>query len=330
MSKFTVTAATMQTLSRAAAEEASRLGDRTGDIDHLLLAIVVSEQVGGQVLRTLGITLERAREAVESQHAEQLGSLGIRANASGPGRITFHEVPEFSWNQRALDLLGRAGQGEKRGDAAAVLRELLDERSGLIEAILERLDNTPEQVRDLLDEAGRFPATPQHVFDPRSSSGTGESHVPAPLDEVWNLLADPTRMPEWEYASGSVEDVPAELAVGSAWTVHALETAPDGKSMRVRPDRQNWRVELSALEPRRAIEWTTTWFDAPTSNTRRVRIELEPSAGGTHLLISLAWQRKPGARRALPLVRWAMRPLVRAAIWLQISQLGASIGRVFR
>lgn len=49
MSKFTDAATTSHTLSVAAMEEASRFGQRSTDIDHMFLALVVSEQVAGQV-----------------------------------------------------------------------------------------------------------------------------------------------------------------------------------------------------------------------------------------------------------------------------------------
>ncbi|WHE35059.1 SRPBCC family protein [Microbacterium sp. BDGP8] len=329
MSKLTVATATMYDLSLAGAEEASRLGEQSGDIDHLLLALTINEQVAGQVLRALGVDLERTRAAVEQQHADQLASLGVQAAAPGPGRITFHERGDFDWNDRALEVLRRAAKGGKRGDAAAVLRELLAEGSGLIEAILERLDTTAHHVRELLDQAEQYPSPPSGAVDGRSLSGAGAAHVAAPVAHVWALVSDPTRMPEWDLAFGRVSDVPDEVEARSVWTAHALETAPNGKPQRVRPDRQRARVELVGFEPMTMIEWTTTWPDSATSNRRRTRIELEPAAGGTHLRISQAWERT-GSRRGIPLLRWLMRPLYTFAIWLQISQLGASIGRAFR
>ncbi len=329
MSTFTVAAATMQTLSMTAAEEASRRGEHTGDIDDMFLALVVNEQVAGQVLRSLGITIDGAREAVAAQHADQLASLGIQADAPGPGRITFPDSGEFSWNERALALLQRANQGKKRGDAAAVLRELVLERSGLIEAIVRRLGATPDQITHLLDDVERYPAPPRHVIDARSLSGVGESYVSAPPEDVWSLLADPARMPEWDRGPARVEDAPDEVAIGSAWTVQVADTEEDGTPMRARPERRRSQVEVVDLVPQRAIEWATTWPDASDANTRRVRIELEPTAGGTHLRVALAWERNPG-RRPKPLRRWLMRPLHRFAIWMQISQLGAGIGRLFR
>ncbi len=330
MSKLTVATATMYDLSLAGAEEASRFGEHSGDIDHLLLALTINEQVAGQVLRALGVDLERTRTAVEQQHAHQLASLGVQAEAPGPGRITYHERGEFAWNDRALDVLRRAGQGGKRGDAAAVLRELVDEGSGLVEAILQRLDTSPQQVRELLDQAERYPALPTRVADNgRSISGAGAAHISAPVAEVWALLSDPARMPEWDLGFGRVDDLPATAAPGTAWTAYALETAPNGKPQRINPERRRARIELIESEPATAIEWVTTWPDSSTSNRRRMRIELEPAAGGTRLLVRQAWERT-ASRRGLPPLRWVMRPLHNFAIWLQISQVGASIGRVFR
>ncbi len=51
MSKFTTSLATSHNLSLAAMEEASRVGQRTADIDHLFLALVMNKDVAGQVLR---------------------------------------------------------------------------------------------------------------------------------------------------------------------------------------------------------------------------------------------------------------------------------------
>lgn len=195
MSRISAAAATSHTLSVTAMEEASRLGQHQADIDHLLLALVVSEQVAGQVLRSFGVTLDAARQAVDAQHAEQLASLGVRTEMPTPGRITFHETGSCEWGPRAQEVIKRSAEGKNRGDAAAVLRELLAESSGLIEAILHRLSTTPQEVAARLDEVVRHPAQPQHASDPSTLSGVSESFAPAPMERVWELLADPTRMP---------------------------------------------------------------------------------------------------------------------------------------
>ncbi len=47
MSRFTDSASTSYSLSITAMEEASRVGQREADIDHLFLALTVSEQTAG-------------------------------------------------------------------------------------------------------------------------------------------------------------------------------------------------------------------------------------------------------------------------------------------
>lgn len=331
MSKFTAAAATSHTLSLTAMEEASRRGERTAGIDHLLLALVVNEQVAGQVLRSLGITLESAREAVDAQHAEQLASLGIHSNAPAPGPITFHGTGDYEWGPSALEVVKHSAESKKKGDAAAVLRELIAEPSGLIEAILRRLGATSEVVLDRLGEAERYPVRAQQNPVSGALSGSSVSFVPAEVGRVWELLADPARMPEWEPGTGGVEDLPPHVKVGSSWVARALLERSDGKSLRVPPERRKARVELTAYEATHRIEWCFNWPDVPTSNTRRVRIELEPAAGGTQLLLSAAWVRSPSARRRrIPLLPWLLRPLHRFFMWMQLAQLSGSISRAFR
>jgi len=77
MSKFVRAAQTSQSLSLAAMEEASRAGLRVADLEHLFLALVISDQPAGGSLRSMGIDLDGARRAVEEAHAAQLASLGV-------------------------------------------------------------------------------------------------------------------------------------------------------------------------------------------------------------------------------------------------------------
>ncbi len=178
--------------------------------------------------------------------------------------------------------------------------------------------------------------------------------MPAPVDEVWALLADPARMPEWDPGIGSVEtatgadaaasssttDVAANTISpgisdaagprpGVAWTGLARTERPDGAPIRIKPEFRRQRIELVAREEGSLIAWRFTYPDASRANTRSVEIALEPAAGGARLTITLSWIRNP-RRRALPLLGLIMRPLVRYAIWMQLSQIGGGISRVFR
>ena len=99
MSKFVQAAQTSQVLSLTALEEASRQGLREADIEHLFLALVLSDQVAGRVLREMGIGIDDARRAVREQHDAQLASLGVRAVLPDPGRIVFHETDGYELKQ---------------------------------------------------------------------------------------------------------------------------------------------------------------------------------------------------------------------------------------
>lgn len=330
MSKFTDAASTSHTLSVVAMEEASRVGQRTADIDHLFLALVLSEQVAGQALRSLGITLDAARQAVADQHAEQLATLGVHAAVPEPGRIVFHETDGYEWGVRAAELIKRANERGRSGDAAAVLRELVVEPSGMIEVILDRLGTTPKEVIAKLDEAERHPCQrPQQAARNSALSGVSEVFVPASAEQVWELLTTTSRMPEWEPSIGSVEHAPAAARVGDTWVVRARADRPDGKPIPIKPGFARQQVELVALEDARLIEWRFTHPEAPQANARCLRLELESVAGGTQLRLGLAWEPNPDRPRR-PSPGLVVRPVQRFMLWIQLSQLGGSISRAFR
>lgn len=178
MSKLTIAAATSHALASTAMEEASRVGEHTVGVDHLFLALVVNEQQAGQALRGLGISLEAAREAVADQHASQLASLGIHASTPGHSRIAVRQNVDYVWGRAALEVMKRSAAGSSRGDADAVLRELLAEPSGLIDAILQRLGTTPDVVRDRLDDAERDASRQQHTFDAPASRAPRRASSP--------------------------------------------------------------------------------------------------------------------------------------------------------
>lgn len=338
MSKFTDAAATMYGLSVAGMEEASRLGLRDTDVDHLFLALVTSEQAAGQVLRGAGITLAAAREAVAAQHAEQLRALGVDHEPPAPGPIVFHETGGYEWTDRAQEVFKRSGSKGNDGGSIAVLRALLDEPSGLIEAVLSRLGVSGGELLARADAAERIPSfggVSRPSRGPLSRSTT--AFVPAPVGDVWELLADPRRMPEWDLMLGVV-DVPGGAGegaprVGDVWGASLATHAPDGKPFKQRPGMQRASIELLASDERELISWRVQYPGNPRANSRRTTIALAPAAGGTQLGISFEWE--PVARRRAPSLakraqRLLMRPAMRFAVWMQTAQIGSGISRVFR
>ena len=331
MSRLTRMMAASQAVSLAAMEEASRRGRRTADIDDMLLALSIDSGVAGQVLRSIGITIDRARAAVSLQHAQQLSHVGISA-ASDDGRITFHETAAaFEWSKRALELLTRSTQKGKNGDAAAMLRELLDEPSGLIAEILAHLGTSTDAVRSRLDDAERIPSHNANAIDPARRRAASDAFVSAPPSEAWALLSDPRRVPEWDPGIASIT-VPEYngAATGMAWEARSVtERRHDGKPIRMKPEAVRQQVELTHLEPDHAIAWRFTYPDAPHSNARHVRIDLAPAAGGTQLRLTLQRERRPGTKRRR-IRGFILRPAHRFIVWLQLTQLTAEISRVYR
>lgn len=342
MGRLSSAAATMHTLSMTAMEEASRLGARDTDIDHLFIALVASEQTAGQVLRGLGVTLAAARQAVADQHAEHLLGLGIDGAAQQPGPIVFNETSGYEWTRRASDVLNHLSAKTSDGSASAVLAALIDEPSGFIADVLARLDVEPRDVRERLEEAARIPdfggehaGVGPGARTPRALTRAVTGFVPASPNAVWALLTDPERMPEWEEMLESVDPASitpspgsgAALAAGATWEGRGRTHAPDGKPLRARPSLNRISFELiEACEPTR-IAWRLGFPDEPSANTRLLELELEHAAGGTTLRARITWERR---RERRTLQGWALRPVSRMLLWLQATKIAGGISRVFR
>lgn len=328
MTRLATTAATILSLTTAAMEEASRQGLRDADIDHLLLALTLSEQPAGQVLRGLGVTLDAAREAVSAQHAAQLASLGVAAAPPRPGRITFPETDGYRWSDRAMAVIDRASRARGGGDASAVLRELLREPSGMIAAVLRRLGTTADQVAARLDEADRLPAARPAARD--RLAATVAAFVPASPQEVRRLLTDPARLPEWDTAIARVDGAEgAAAAPGARWTAWSPTEHPDGRPIRRRLETARIVAELRGGRDAESVAWRFTFPDLPRANARRIEIAVEAAASGSQLRVTAGWERNPAARRA-PLLPVLLRPLTRLFVWQQAQNTAAGISRALR
>lgn len=329
MSKFVRAAQTSQSLSLAAMEEASRAGLRVADLEHLFLALVISDQPAGASLRSMGIDIEGARRAVEEAHAAQLASLGIDASFPEAGRIVFHETDGYEWSKRAYAVIARSVEKDRNGDAAAVLRELVSEPSGLVADILDRLGTTPQAV---LEHLGQFEVSAEKTDTKPAqvkgrTSASIETFVPAPIDDVWKLLADPARIPDWEMSVGSIDDAAQDVTPGTVWHGVAPASRPDGKPVKVKPGFRRRDIELvSAHQPKR-IAWSFTYPDAPHSNAVLTEFTLVTTTGGTQMQITTSWSRRPGWRR---LVAFPLRPIQKFLVWITLFQTGGAVSRAFR
>ena len=323
MTRFTAAAAAMQTLSLAAMEEASRLGIRDADVEHLFLALTLDAGTGGQVLRGLGIALPAARDAVAQERTSHLRALGIDADAPDDERISFHETNGYEWTDRAVKVLAEASAGGGPGGSAAVLRAAVDEPSGTIAALLRRLHVEPDDVRARLDAAdGIRPAAPGA---PRTGRGSLTAFVPAAPADVWRVVSGAPRISDWD---PSVAHVDAATDGSDEWEGRAPTTTPEGKPVRIRSELRRIRIHASRVDAPFGVTWRMSYPDSPSANTRIVSFDLEAAAGGTQVRIALAWERAAGRRRTI--LGWLLRPLARLMIFIQLTQISSGLSRVFR
>ncbi|SJM71232.1 SRPBCC family protein [Gulosibacter sp. 10] len=322
MSKMTRIVSTSHTLSVTALEEASRQGLRDADIEHLFLALLLSEQSAGHALRSLGITLDAARAAIREQRSAQLGQLGIDASLPDAQRIVSpHETSGYEWKQRAADLIGRAAGKHADGSASSVLRELVVEPSGTIGDLLSHLGTSPEAVLGALDRAEAEAPDPSSR-ERRSRIPVHETFVPASPEETWAFLAEPLNIPSWDPNVDSVEP-----AKDGTWLGHAPTERPDGKPLRVKPHFRRKRFERVVAREPEHLAWRTAYPDAPRSRPVITNFMLSPATGGTRVTIGMAWLRRPGWRR---LVGLPLRPFQRYLVWMTLVQIGSSASRRFR
>ena len=220
-----------QRVSITAKEEASRYDLPQVDVDHLLLALLVGGGPAGRLLRAQGLTLDTARRATEQVRADQIARLGIVPPAAEPRPIRDPLLGEMDWTPRALKLMSSGGDHGELG----LLTGLLDEHSGLAREVLAAAEVDVEALRAQMSTSRRSaPGAAKHPAPdlptppaPPDSGWRAVSHtgfVMAPVAEVWALVSDATRRPEWDDSISEVE--PLESGV---WLATWASQRPDAR-----------------------------------------------------------------------------------------------------
>ena len=130
-----------------------------------------------------------------------------------------------------------------------------------------------------------------------------ETVVPATPEEVWGLVSDPARLPQWWPGVTRVEE-----ATPDAWTT--VLASPKGKSVRV----DYSRVEA---EPKRRLVWRQEIDESPFERIlarATTEVALAPDADGTRVTVSLDQQPRGWARFAPLQFRAAGRRQVKGAV----------------
>jgi uncharacterized protein YndB with AHSA1/START domain len=130
-----------------------------------------------------------------------------------------------------------------------------------------------------------------------------ETVVAGKIDDVWRVVSDPDRLPQWWPGVARVEE-----ATPQAWTT--VLTSPKGKSVRMdftrvsadEPTRLVWRQEVDQSPFERILAEATT------------AVELSTADGGTKVAIELDQKPRGWARFAPLQFRAAGRRQVEGAV----------------
>jgi hypothetical protein len=322
MSKLGELFALAQRVSIAAKEEASRYDLPQIDLDHLLLALLISGGPAGVLLREQGATLDATRTATEQVRARHIARLGVVPPPADPRPIRDPSLGDIDWTPRAIQVVSNTSEpGE-----LDLLQALLDEPSGLVTEVLAEAGVDPVALRAALAERRRVAGTADSTGTPDQDwlAVTHTGFAPAPVGAVWALVSDPARRPEWDTTVGGVR--PTEPDV---WEMTLATTRPDGRPVRHRPEHVRAHHRLTAYEPEELVEWEVTLPDQRGTRParQRLRVHCRPAAEGTTLELTLSWPRRTGWRR---LRQTLLGPASRALATMTLINYATSISRALR
>lgn len=307
---------TVQRLSTIAAEEASRFGQHTVDIDHLFLALVADGEEAGVILRDLDVTLAGARQAVQTQRSDQLAVLGIAADLA-PGAIRADTTADFDFSDRTLELLRQRSPKSNLPMSVNILQLLLSEPSGLIDELLVRLAIDREQLATRIAAAPSPQPTTERVAG-SAVSATTSAYVTARVSEVRDFLADPATLPRWVPGIDRLSD--AVEPFSSASVVIISDSA--GATLR--------RREATLLPTNGAdVSWEFSFLDTPRARPQRLDIRLSPEGEGTRAEVRVTFNLRP-RKMVGAAIRRVLRPVHLFSARMYGRSVGNQINRAFR
>ena len=104
--------------------------------------------------------------------------------------------------------------------------------------------------------------------------------VPAPPEEVFELITDIGRLPDWNLEIPRVVEAPAILDVGTEWivTIHAMKTHWNSRSRVIEVDRDRgrfaYRSQSDDGNPSHA-DWRWQLTPAPAGRGTKVTVEVD-------------------------------------------------------
>lgn len=317
------------TLLTSARTAAVARGSALIDTQDLFVALTLDAGATGAALRNLGVTKEKAQQALASLESSLLATLGMQ---EVPARQPLPNLASFDVTDRAQRLLGQAPAPQ---DLALAL---LDESTGLITEALGRCGVSPEQVRQALtlsaQGAGHSAFEEQagaSKTDGRQLVATQQIFIPAPAESVWHLIKDPTQLVRWVPALDLVEPNPTD----GAWLGYTTDLNRNKKFGRVQQKealtRSIRQTQLSYSQTSYRVAYELGFPRKPRSNTQLIEVSLLPQKSGTLAQVTSGWLQVPEAslpasirllRRPLGL---ALRPVTRWVTTIQASTLAEQL-----
>lgn len=180
---------TLTTLMRQSYEEAARFGRKDADIEHLLLALTLTDTPAGDVLRSHGATWESTVQALQHLDSEALESLGITA----PTRTLSPNIAAVEGYTKRVNAVFKKAK-KASPDLLSILITLVNEPSGTIARVLDRLGTS----------AAEITAAAQIRLDTVRSTRRGNHRatssgvIPTTHTELLAFLRNPINAAIWE------------------------------------------------------------------------------------------------------------------------------------
>jgi hypothetical protein len=288
----------------AADEEAARAGHAEVDVNHLLLGLLVAGGPSARVLSAAGLQLTTAREAQVAVQQADLTALGVTATVppGARGRTYAAGTAGLRWSDRARRALADLPDG---APDTRLLAALLADDRGPARRLLDRAGVDAAAVLAAIG-AGR--ADLDRVSSPEDRGGWTATHtqtVAVARGDVWAVVADPHRRPEWDDTVDRVRRVHGR-------SFEALDALARTLSRSGEPVEDPGLVSthvLTAVEEGRLLEWEVRY--PSRGHTEWLRVELADDDAGCRIEL----RHRDGA------VRSRLRPLAALGAWSMRSRL---------
>lgn len=283
-------------LTTAATDEAARAGHGEVDVDHVLLALLVSGGASTGILADAGLRLGAARTALAEAQRADLASLGVATPVPPPlpGHTYGAGTAALPWSDRARRALALMVDG---GPDTGVLAATLADEHGPVCRLLEQAGADPRHVRAAAVSAtartvpadGGLPST----GGSRTWSSAHTTTVAVPRVDLWQVVREPLRRPEWD-------DTVARVTIRNARTFETLDAVARTLAAPGRPIEDPGLVATHVVtdeQEGRLVEWEVRY--PHREHTEWLRVELDDEGVGSRLTLRHAVSRSRGIQRLL-------------------------------